>query len=76
MRRATHDNKSIAKWLIISIHALREESDPTWWTGDYIPNISIHALREESDLNELFDGDTTYVISIHALREESDSQRW
>ena len=35
--------------------------------------ISIHALREESDLNELFDGDTTYVISIHALREESDS---
>ena len=34
--------------------------------------ISIHALREESDLNELFDGDTTYVISIHALREESD----
>ena len=24
-------------------------------------------------LNELFDGDTTYVISIHALREESDS---
>ena len=35
-------------------------------------DISIHALREESDLNELFDGDTTYVISIHALREESD----
>ena len=37
-----------------------------------LKHISIHALREESDLNELFDGDTTYVISIHALREESD----
>ena len=55
----------------ISIHALREESDPTWWTGDYIPKISIHALREESD--KLFDLKTNiWNISIHALREESD----
>ena len=37
----------------ISIHALREEGDPTaggrsGWTG-----ISIHALREEGDIRQL-----------------------
>ena len=57
---------------MISIHALREESD-------YLINniatdldeISIHALREESDLWKLLTG-LNLVISIHALREESD----
>ena len=36
--------------LIISIHALREESDFSLYsTIGNIPRISIHALREESD---------------------------
>ena len=35
--------------LIISIHALREESDYGQKYKDYFGNISIHALREESD---------------------------
>ena len=35
---------------IISIHALREESDLNVHSGDVPGDISIHALREESDL--------------------------
>ena len=35
---------------LISIHALREESDHKWFKVKFTPNdISIHALREESD---------------------------
>ena len=58
---------------IISIHALRAESDDeleqkTELTAD----ISIHALRAESDgLN--MDWFEIITISIHALRAESDS---
>ena len=37
------------KTLDISIHALREESDPRAIKGGVILQISIHALREESD---------------------------
>ena len=58
---------------MISIHALREESD---WQPDSTLClaflISIHALREESD----HDGRRAVKqvkISIHALREESDA---
>ena len=35
--------------LIISIHALREESDYSWLDNMRKYPISIHALREESD---------------------------
>ena len=57
----------------ISIHALREESDPLLsYTAPYTLCISIHALREESDLSGSRTGQTRR-ISIHALREESDS---
>ena len=66
---------------MISIHALREESDrdydPVIHLGyDFNPRrrqhlISIHALREESD-RELRAKHMTQRISIHALREESD----
>ena len=62
---------------VISIHALREESDlpiPEHTDQPY-EVISIHALREESD-----DANETAVthdgISIHALREESDICGW
>ena len=58
--------------MVISIHALREESDPHHDADQTVGQIiSIHALREESDptrprpLHVL-------PISIHALREESD----
>ena len=59
---------------VISIHALREESDFVipFKYADF--DISIHALREESDIREVSPpagGD----ISIHALREESDAIR-
>ena len=116
-RRATITPLGGQGGLIISIHALREESDISLICCEFGLSISIHALREESDyffrffrqsihlfqstlsarratpinnpktdnsknfnprsprgerLNEIFDGDTTYIISIHALREESD----
>ena len=35
--------------MIISIHALREESDTKTLVGKSNISISIHALREESD---------------------------
>ena len=58
---------------MISIHALREESDMATAAIQAAKTISIHALREESD------GSTCIIIlygghiSIHALREESDA---
>ena len=58
---------------VISIHALREESDDEIYHAlhDSV-NISIHALREESDGFLLSFTAYTGQISIHALREESD----
>ena len=57
----------------ISIHALREESDPTDLSLIVVTLlISIHALREESDYNIFFCATIEFLISIHALREESD----
>ena len=57
---------------MISIHALREESDCFRRRLGRAGGISIHALREESDplsANRMFH---PLHISIHALREESD----
>ena len=51
VRRATVDYINVGLAVDISIHALREESDPT--TKKLVLAvrfISIHALREESDL--------------------------
>ena len=71
MRRATDDTLEKHLNRIISIHALREESDPECANG-YRPDlISIHALREESDQVKA-DFGLIIGISIHALREESD----
>ena len=56
----------------ISIHALREESDPVKRRNHIRNCISIHALREESDALHTIDQLCLVVISIHALREESD----
>ena len=56
----------------ISIHALHEESDPTFcphFSGNC--SISIHALHEESDVNPV-QAWRLSAISIHALHEESD----
>ena len=49
VRRATWSMPAVAEDGVISIHALREESDG--FVGDLFPElgISIHALREESD---------------------------
>ena len=49
-RRATADNRKLAKGKIISIHALREEGDQGSRPDRQAHAISIHALREEGDL--------------------------
>ena len=74
VRRATDADGQMAVELIISIHALREESDHSHAGKFAGRTISIHALREESDLRFRRD-DLVCKISIHALREESDSVR-
>ena len=58
---------------VISIHALRKESDDRYDCNAVMCEISIHALRKESDkgINQTR-GDNN--ISIHALRKESDGQ--
>ena len=58
--------------LVISIHALREEGDPTTsYMFSCLQVISIHALREEGDPpHHSFCPQER--ISIHALREEGD----
>ena len=60
---------------IISIHALRKESDNDGIGGAFASPISIHALRKESDWCDML-SKTFYQISIHALRKESDSNGW
>ena len=58
---------------VISIHALRKESDyPNHLSKGYYM-ISIHALRKESD-HALHDTMHDLAISIHALRKESDGR--
>ena len=57
---------------IISIHALREESDIFKSKQKKSFEISIHALREESDVKCEHVVLAINGISIHALREESD----
>ena len=56
-RRATATLLRIAKAQNISIHALREEGDYTYWPeDDQTGKISIHALREEGDAAYRDDG--------------------
>ena len=76
VRRATITGCCITAKILISIHALREESD-------YSPKfviigsiISIHALREESDRRAITSKEWLSMISIHALREESDHRNF
>ena len=49
VRRATDYTLVIDVQNLISIHALREESDLNLVFGVHFAYISIHALREESD---------------------------
>ena len=71
VRRATKAAEWLGNQTMISIHALREESDVSSNAGSAGGYISIHALREESDQRH-FRKRRDGVISIHALREESD----
>ena len=70
-RRATHRQAPVDRFLGISIHALREEGDPSLPLPPRFPRISIHALREEGD-RSLYRLSPGKGISIHALREEGD----
>ena len=56
---------------LISIHALRKESDQLPATITRHSHISIHALRKESDTLNM-QASLVIDISIHALRKESD----
>ena len=70
-------NRAIATGVrrAISIHALREESDPRKGRTLLLSHrISIHALREESDVSASVQSLARRLISIHALREESDGK--
>ena len=49
VRRATNPPKTLAENHIISIHALRKESDLHQRLSHQLLHISIHALRKESD---------------------------
>ena len=73
MRRATELSRQRLALVVISIHALHEESDPTGLVVPELLAISIHALHEESDHGGL-DAAQFLTISIHALHEESDSR--
>ena len=59
---------------MISIHALRKESDHALHDTMHDLAISIHALRKESDAR-LVGVVKLQLISIHALRKESDTPR-
>ena len=50
MRRATVKAGNVVQILVISIHALHEESDPYLHAVVEGVPISIHALHEESDM--------------------------
>ena len=72
-RRATYAIEDILLFVLISIHALREEGDQALQSAPgTVPLISIHALREEGDTTLAATLARTYKISIHALREEGD----
>ena len=75
MRRATDAFVLSLLSLLISIHALHEESDYQRSIGTpKAKRISIHALHEESDAGTRRVR-PRHAISIHALHEESDQKR-
>ena len=71
VRRATVRPCLIVVGDIISIHALRRESDKIKRLDRTAQKISIHALRKESDSDPQVRLNR-WNISIHALRKESD----
>ena len=72
-RRATSVPASTQYMVLISIHALREESDPGTGQGWTILLISIHALREESDP---FAGKTPRMPSYFNPRPPRGERPW
>ena len=72
MRRATLFGIRVIPHIVISIHALHEESDLRLTHHAGCIRISIHALHEESDQHAVRTFDLIAAISIHALHEESD----
>ena len=71
-RRATVTGGNLVYFLVISIHALREEGDALCIADRTQFDISIHALREEGDNIDFVVYLAADDISIHALREEGD----
>ena len=73
VRRATEDRGILFRVLMISIHALRKESDAT---ANAMPAIRLFqstlSVRRATQANQIngYEGD----ISIHALRKESDGE--
>jgi len=72
VRRATGDARTPLLTSLISIHALREESDESCVdhverSGAFLSTLSVRRATVDTALKNAF-----FYISIHALREESD----
>ena len=71
-RRATAREQGKGAYLMISIHALREESD--WRTSLGTASVAYFNPRPPRGERRFHEDNMLFVvdISIHALREESD----
>ena len=68
-RRATYTIVNVLLFVLISIHALREEGDCLWPCQTPASAISIHALREEGDLKTVSQDDIyTRFLSTPSAR--------
>ena len=72
VRRATVRPCLIVVGDIISIHALRKESDKIKRLDRTAQKISIHALRKESDIQARESAITAYEFQSTLSRKESD----
>ena len=76
VRRATIAHFCSKVNIIISIHALREESDPPITNRGVISTQFQSTLSVRRATTQWVYNISTVKISIHALREESDSTDW
>ena len=73
VRRATGHTLSTGNIIVISIHALREESDACWFARLISADIFLSTLSVRRATADWMQTSKGALISIHALREESDT---
>ena len=71
-RRATPQESPISLFLMISIHALREEGDGVGFDDAYYADIFLSTPSARRATPRLIVAGIAKIISIHALREEGD----